>query len=163
MQNSHWRNSQHKANEMGCGFSIFSTLLILGMVYAVPFRFRVILLIGAYAIIYIVVDAVRRNNANSVEKVYNVKIYEATQIVENILNAKHFPFRRENNGEKVKFHLDENDVELLLSPFSYHRRAFQRSLKIASLVKIRSKNVDDDLLVQNLKGKLDDGFAPKGL
>ncbi len=168
MQKSGWRNSQDGIKKLGYFFSSV-VLFIFGATYIFPFFYfpslvRPVLLIGALLIIYILTDASYRNNVNCVANVYFVEVRDATQIVENVLNVKQFPFRREDNGESVHYYLDKDDVEMIISPFSPNVRIFSiGSTRIASLIKIRSTDVENDLLVQNLKRKLDDGFAPQGL
>ena len=164
MQNSGWHNSQDGIKRSGGIISFVAILFISGATYSFPFLIRLVLLIGTLLIIRILIDASYRNNANCIHNSYFVEIDDAIQIVENILNAKYFPFRREDDGEKVHLYLDKDGVELVLTPFAPNSRGFGIGFaRTASHIKICSTNVENDLLVQNLKQKLDDGFAPKGL
>ena len=160
---SSWRHSQDKLSDIGCGFSLFASFLILLMARPLPLQMRVLLIIGINALIFVVVITMREKNENSVEKVFYVDSIAATQVIENVLNAKKFPFEKDRNEKHLHFILVSEGVELILTPYDPKGRNRHWVKAPASILKIRAVGPENEPLVSSLKQKLDDAFSPKGL
>ncbi len=160
---SGWRSSQDRLSDIGCGFSLFVSFLILLLARPFPLQMRLLLIIGANALIFVIVLTIREKNENSFEKVVHVDTIAATQVIENVLNAKKFPFEKDRNEKHLHFILTNEGVELILSPYDPQNRHRHWVNAPASIIKIRAAGSEQNPLVESLKYKLDNAFSPKGL
>ena len=160
---SRWRPAQDRLSDIGCGFSLFVSFMILLMARPFPLQMRLLLIVGANALIFVIVMSIREKNENSVQKVVYVDTIAATQVIENVLNAKKFPFEKDRNGKHLHFILLSEGVELILTPYDPRGRNRHWVKAPASIIKIRAASPDNMLLVASLQEKLDDAFTPKGL
>ncbi len=161
--NSSWRPSQDRLSDIGCGFSLFASFLILLLARPFPLQMRLLLIVGINALIFVIVLTLREKNENSFEKVVHVDTVAATQVIENVLNAKKFPFEKDRNEKHLHFILTGEGVELILTPYDPQNRRRHRVKAPAAIIKIRAASSEQIPLVESLKYKLDDAFSPKGL
>ena len=158
-----WHPAQDRLSDIGCGFSLFVSFMILLMARPFPLQMRLLFIIGANALIFVIVMTIREKNENSVQKVVHVDTSAATQVIENVLNAKKFPFEKDRNGKHLHFILLSDGVEIVLTPYDPRGRSRHWGNASASIIKMRAASSDNMLLVVSLQEKLDDAFTPKGL
>jgi len=157
-----WRPSQERVSDIGCGLSIFAGFLLV-LLTRFPLPLRLLVVIGVIALIFVIVLTIREKNENSVQKVVHVDTLAAAKIIENVLNAKKFPFEKDRNDKHLHFILLSEGVELILTPYDPRGRSRHWVKASASIIKIRAASPDSEPLVTSLQQKLDDAFTPKGL
>ncbi|KAA3665479.1 MAG: hypothetical protein DWQ04_00405 [Chloroflexi bacterium] len=158
-----WRPSQDRLSDIGCGLSLFASFLVFLLAGRLPFQMRVLLSIGVIALIFVIILTIREKNENSFEKVVQVDPAAAAQVIEEVLNAKKFPFEKDRHGTHLHFILISEGVELILTPHDPQGRNHDSAKAPESIFKIRASSPENEPLVSSLMQKLDDAFSVKEL
>jgi hypothetical protein len=163
MSSKTWRNSQDKAFEVWLVYSLLATFLILAVVYPILLWQRIAVLIITNVIIFFISLIIKRRNLATIEKIFFIPTYKSLQIIKNVLNAKQLPFSTQRKNQSIHYCIENEEVEIILQPHRVSRKGLVTSAEdVASKIKIRPTNIENQPLIQSLKQKLDEGFSPKG-
>lgn len=135
------------------------------MVYDVTWWQRLLLILGANLLIFGAGKLIRRRYSNTIEKLFILDPKDASQVIENVLNHKNLPYRKERNGRSTRFVLEANSIEIRLQPHSPYRHRFSISAFTPNMALVRLYPVTDETkpLIMSLTQHLNRAFTPQGL
>ena len=145
---NHWRTRE---SDMFLA-SIVLGLLAGGMAFWL-FRFRVVLgLVVFFVVFFLVYDRTRAHHKTMV-KMFYATLADAQQVVQNVLDEKGLPYKMIGDGH---FFIGD-EVEIKVSKFRTNG-----GLE-GTAVSLTPKNPESQQIIFSLRQKLDDAFRPRGL